>query len=222
MKAWSCRITAALIALLPALSPASARSGSGDAPALTAKAAPRQSRVSRFWTAITPQRLVAQYAGGIGLASAGVGWAYGRNKAWETDLLMGYVPPYHTNRGKLTITARETYAPFSFRLCRGLRMRPLAASIYLNAITGHEFWTSEPTRYPKKYYGFSTGMRLGVSMGQRLSLRLPRRPGKPAHELIFYYDLNACDLDIATWSTNDEIKLMDIVNLSLGVKISLF
>lgn len=222
MRAWSCKTTAALLALLLACPFASAHPRSGDAAADTAKAAPAQSKISRFWTALTPQRLVAQYAGGIGFASAGVGWAYGRNKAWETDLLVGYVPPYHTNRGKLTATARESYAPFDFRIYRGLRMRPVAASIYLNAITGHEFWTSEPTRYPKKYYGFSTGVRIGASLGQRLSLRLPKRPGKPAQELIFYYDLNACDLDIATWSTNDDIKLRDIVNLSFGLKISLF
>lgn len=222
MKAWSCRITVALLALLLAFPAASARRGGGYAAADTAKAAPQQPKISRFWTAITPQRIVAQYAGGIGFASAGVGWAYGKDKAWETDMLLGYVPPYHTNRGKLTFTARESYAPFDFRLYRGLRMRPLAASIYLNAIAGHEFWTNEPSRYPKKYYGFSTGVRIGVSLGQRLSLRLPQRQGKPAHDLIFYYDLNSCDLDIATWSTNNDIKLRDIVNLSFGLKITLF
>ena len=58
---------------------------------------------------------MAQYAGGIGLFSAGLGWMYGKKQFVETDFLLGYVPPYTTGRGKLTITARETYVPFDIK-----------------------------------------------------------------------------------------------------------
>lgn len=182
----------------------------------------RTVRRAGFRKAITPRSIVVQYAGGIGLVSAGAGWAYGGNDSWETDLMLGYVPPYSTGRGKLTVTARETYAPFELKPFGNLRFRPVAVGIYLNIITGHEFWMSEPTRYPKKYYGFSSGIRSGLSVGQRLHLRLSAENRRRYSDVMVYYDFNACDLDISAFATNGSVSLWDIVNISFGVKIGLF
>lgn len=182
----------------------------------------RAEKFMAFWHSLTPRRVVAQYAGGIGLFSAGLGWMYGKNNSWETDFMLGYVPPYSTGRGKLTITARETYVPFDFRVYGIINCQPLAVAMYINTITGHEFWMSEPVRYPRKYYGFSSGVRAGLSLGQRVRLQIPAARRKRFREVLFYYDFNTCDLDIASFSTNRHISLWDIVNISLGLKFTVF
>ena len=182
----------------------------------------RAEKFMSFWHSLTPRRVVAQYAGGIGLFSAGLGWMYGKNNSWETDFLLGYVPPYTTGRGKLTITARETYVPFDIKVYGDVNFQPLAVAMYFNVITGHEFWMSEPVRYPHKYYGFSSGMRAGISVGQRLRLHIPEAKRRIFREVIIYYDFNTCDLDIASFSTNRYVSLWDIINISLGLKWTVF
>ncbi len=182
----------------------------------------RAARFMQFWHSLTPRRVVVQYAGGIGLVSAGLGWVYGAHNSWETDFMLGYVPPYTTGRGKLTITTRETYVPFDFKLYDAIRMQPLAVAMYFNVITGHEFWMSEPARYPHKYYGFSSGIRSGISLGQRLHLRIPVEKRRRFNDVMLYYDFNACDIDIVSFASNHSVSLWNIVNISLGVKLTVF
>ena len=81
---------------------------------------------------------------------------------------------------------------------------------------------SEPVRYPHKYYGFSSGMRAGISVGQRLRLHIPEAKRRIFREVIIYYDFNTCDLDIASFSTNRYVSLWDIINISLGLKWTVF
>lgn len=175
-----------------------------------------------FWHVLTPRRIVVQYAGGIGFMSAGLGWYYGKNKAWETDVLLGFVPRYTTGRAKATFTIKETYSPFKLPVFRNAYYQPLACGLYLNTVFGHEFWQTEPTRYPDKYYGFSTAIRAGVFLGQRIRLNIPDKRRRWFKEMMFYYEANTCDLHIASWVTNKNISLWDIVNFSCGLKFSVF
>lgn len=225
---WNCKKTALLVALFcvvqsRAVLPAgSLRTDSVRDSMKIARYEKRAEKFMSFWHSLTPRRVVALYAGGIGLFSAGLGWMYGKNNSWETDFLLGYVPPYTTGRGKLTITARETYVPFDIKVYGDVNFQPLAVAMYFNVITGHEFWMSEPVRYPHKYYGFSSGMRAGISVGQRLRLHIPEAKRRIFREVIIYYDFNTCDLDIASFSTNRYVSLWDIINISLGLKWTVF
>lgn len=225
---WNCKKTALLVALFcvvqsRAVLPAgSLRTDSVRDSMKIARYEKRAEKFMSFWHSLTPRRVVTQYAGGIGLFSAGLGWMYGKNNSWETDFLLGYVPPYTTGRGKLTITARETYVPFDIKVYGDVNFQPLAVAMYFNVITGHEFWMSEPVRYPHKYYGFSSGMRAGISIGQRLRLHIPEAKRRIFREVIIYYDFNTCDLDIASFSTNRYVSLWDIINISLGLKWTVF
>lgn len=225
---WNCKKTALLVALFcvvqsRAVLPAgSLRTDSVRDSMKIARYEKRAEKFMSFWHSLTPRRVVTQYAGGIGLFSAGLGWMYGKNNSWETDFLLGYVPPYTTGRGKLTITARETYVPFDIKVYGDVNFQPLAVAMYFNVITGHEFWMSEPVRYPHKYYGFSSGMRAGISVGQRLRLHIPEAKRRIFREVIIYYDFNTCDLDIASFSTNRYVSLWDIINISLGLKWTVF
>lgn len=200
-----CPFAALLLAALLLAAPSSASAADG--------------RARSFWNAVRPRGAVAQYAGGIGFVSLGAEWAYGRHDMFETDLLAGYLPPFSTGRGKLTLTLRQSFAPFELPLHGPVCCQPFALSLYANAISGHEFWMAKPKRYPRKYYGFSSGLRLGLSAGQRIKLRLPRERWKALDSVMLYYDFNACDIDIVTCICDSRISVWDIVNISFGVKL---
>ncbi|MCR4583553.1 MAG: hypothetical protein K5764_08385, partial [Prevotella sp.] len=75
------------------------------------------------------------------------------------------------------MTMKENYIPRNVHLSasqdtsddflrHGWSLNPLTASIYVNTVYGHEFWKSQPGRYPDKYYEFmSTKFRLNIALG---------------------------------------------------------
>jgi len=159
------------------------------------------------WASLIPNQFVAQNAGNMGMLSAGVGWGYAHGH-WETHLLWGYIPKHQSTRGKLTMTLKENYIPWNLRLSapqnesddflkRGWTLNPLTASIYVNTVYGHEFWKSQPGRYPDKYYEFmSTKYRLNVAFGQRITWEIPRNRRKYAKSISLFYEVSSCDLYI--------------------------
>ena len=184
----------------------------------------------RHWASLIPNQFVAQNAGNMGVLSAGLGWGYGHGH-WETHLLWGYIPKHQSTRGKLTMTLKENYIPWNLRLSapqaasadflkRGWTLSPLTASLYLNTIYGHEFWKSQPGRYPDKYYEFmSTKFRLNVAFGQRITWEIPRNRRKYAKSISLFYEISSCDLYIRAKFQDSSIPLKDIIGLSLGVKL---
>ena len=120
----------------------------------------------KYWAALIPTQVVVQNAGNMGIFSIGFGWEYGKHGQWETHLLWGYIPKYDSTRGKLTMTLKENYIPWSIYLGKGWNFEPFETGLYINTVYGHEFWRSQPQRYPDKYYSaLSTKFRLNVFFG---------------------------------------------------------
>lgn len=177
-------------------------------------------RYRKHWAALIPTQFVIQNAGNMGVVSAGVGWHYGKRKQWETYLLWGYIPKHQSTRGKVTMTLKENYIPWSIDLKRGWSIEPLSASIYLNAVYGHEFWKSQPNRYPDDYYQFmSTKFRLNIALGQQITWQIPTEKRRRHQSVTLFYELSTCDLYIRSKVLEHSIPLKDIVGLSIGVKL---
>jgi hypothetical protein len=177
-------------------------------------------RYRKHWAALIPTQFVIQNAGNMGVVSAGVGWHYGKRKQWETHLLWGYIPKHQSTRGKVTMTLKENYIPWSIDLKRGWSIEPLSASIYLNTVYGHEFWKSQPNRYPDDYYQFmSTKFRLNIALGQQITWQIPTEKRRRHQSVTLFYELSTCDLYIRSKVLEHSIPLKDIVGLSIGVKL---
>lgn len=177
-------------------------------------------RYRKHWAALIPTQFVIQNAGNMGVLSAGIGWDYGKRRQWETDLLFGYIPKHQSTRGKLTITLKENYLPWSIDLRKGWSLEPLQASIYVNTVYGHEFWRSQPGRYPDDYYEFmSTKFRLNVALGQRVTWQIPQNKRKYAKSICLFYEIGTCDLYIRSKFIDHSVLLKDILGLSIGVKL---
>lgn len=180
-------------------------------------------RISRYrsaWQSLIPTQFILQNAGNMGLLSLGIGWNYGRRDQWETHLLVGRMPKYRSTRGKMTMTLKETFIPWRIGIGKGWDVEPLTTGIYINTVYGHEFWKSQPNRYPDKYYEFmSTKFRLNVFLGERITKTVPNNRRKFIKSITGFYELSTCDLYIRSMIQDSNVHLNDIVGLSLGVKL---
>lgn len=122
-------------------------------------------RYRKHWESLIPTHTKLQFAGNMGLLSLGTGWDYGKRNQWETDIFLGFLPKYHSKRTKITMTLKQNYMPWSIDLGKEFSIEPLACGMYFNTVFGDEFWTNEPERYPKGYYGFSSRIRIHISLG---------------------------------------------------------
>ena len=110
-----------VISLLLAILPISAvATEKNDSASVTmSKYDRRIHRHREHWAALIPTQVIMQYAGNMGFMSVGVGWDYGKHDQWETHLLFGYLPKADSDRGKLTMTLKQTFLPWSFSFGKG-------------------------------------------------------------------------------------------------------
>jgi len=182
----------------------------------------RMFRYRKSWGALIPTHLIVQNAGNMGVVSAGIGWSYGRHRQWETSLMMGFIPKYHSSRPKLTTTLKETYVPFRHHYRDGWVSELLTCGLYVNTVYGHEFWRSQPGRYPDDYYKLlSTRFRLNVFVGQRLTKMIPYNKQKFVKSVSLFYEVSTCDLYIRAMTQSKVVKLQDILGLSFGLKLQI-
>lgn len=126
------------------------------------------------WQSFIPTHLKLQYAGSMGFLSIGTGWDYGKKKQWETDLIVGYVPPAASDKAKVTFTVKQNYIPWKIPLRNDkFFFEPLTTGLYVNTISGRDFWSTEPEHYPNGYYNMSTKVRFHIFLGERFTYRVP-------------------------------------------------
>lgn len=182
----------------------------------------RLDRYQRFWNALIPRNFKFQMYGGMGLVNIGVGWRYGKNHQWETDLLFGLIPKYESHSTKVTMTLKENFTPWKVHLKGNLYFQPLSTGLYFNTVFSDQFWTHEPSRYPRGYYGFSTRVRTHVFVGERLKLYIPESKRHNFRSISVFYEISSCDLYIVSAATNSYLKPKDYLVLSLGLICEIF
>lgn len=174
------------------------------------------------WMKLIPNLGTMQYAGNIGTVSLGIGWDYGRHDAWETHVLVGFLPKYNTENFNLTFTLKENYIPWHIGIPDKMLFHPVCFTVFFNSIFGDEFWTEAPDRYPKGYYGFSSRIRINLGIGQRLDFDIPVHRRVRAERVSLYYELSVCDLHLVSAVPNRNITLGDILRVGIGVQYRFF
>lgn len=228
MKSLLISLPLAVCCLLPATAQ-TAGCGCDSCPAAIRDTALATSRYQRhtdryksFWQRLTPRQTTLQYAGSIGLLSAGVGWHYGPRDQWETEFLVGFLPRYERERTSATFTLKQRFRPWVIPVSHRWEIDPLTTGLFFNTISGENFWSREPSRYPKRYYGFSTRIRTHVFLGQRLRYNIPTRNRLYNKSITFYYELSTCDLYLVSAIPNSNVRLSDILSLCFGVRMEVF
>jgi hypothetical protein len=175
-------------------------------------------KVEEKWSRLIPKYAKVQYAGSMGLVSAGVGWNYGKNKQWETDFMIGLIPKYTTDAIKLCLTLKQNFTPWYMQLTKSnFYIEPLSAGFYFNSVLHDDFWAKEPKKYPYSYYGFSTKIRMNICIGQRITYEVPVNMRKHLKSISAFYEISTTDFYLSTY-TNSYLKPTDYLNLSFGLK----
>ena len=181
----------------------------------------RVNQYQEFWHSLIPTYTKFQYAGGMGLINAGLGWSYGKNKQWETDVYLGLIPRYSSDKSKITMTLKQNFIPWHKDLNERWTFEPLSCGIYFNTVFSEEFWTQEPDRYPRGYYNFSTRVRTHIYLGQRLCFHIPNKKRLFARSITAFYEISTCDLYVVSAFTN-HLNPGDYLRLSFGLKFDIF
>lgn len=176
----------------------------------------------RRWMHLLPNLGVLQYAGNIGMVSAGLGWDYGKNDRWETLFLVGYLPKFHADDEDYTFTLKENFVPWRVQCNEWFSFQPACFTLFVNTIFDDEFWTREPSRYPSSYYGFSSRVRFSIGFGGRINWDIPEARRLHGDRLSLYYELSMCDLQIVSAVPNREITFGDILRLGVGIQYKFF
>lgn len=92
---------------------------------------------------------------------------------------------------------------------------------YRVSTKGEEFWRTEPQKYPNRYYGFQTKLRINIFIGERLTIRLKDSSKNDGRAITLFYELSSFDFFIVSAITNKEIKTKDLLSLSFGLKLQL-
>ena len=127
----------------------------------------------KHWDVLIPTSGVIQVCGNMGIVSMGIGWAYGKRRQWETQLLLGYIPKFDSDDEKWTLTLKQNFIPWKKPMGKGWTFEPLECSLYFNTVFGHDFWTKQPTKYESGYYPFSTRIRPNLAFGERFKYDIP-------------------------------------------------
>jgi len=181
----------------------------------------REHRGYEGWERTLPTHVKAQYAGSMGFMSFGAGWDYGRKSRWETDFMIGILPKAYSDQTHTIFTLKQNYIPWSISCCDRFAFEPLTCGIYLNLISGEDYWVHQPDRYPSdQYYWFTSRLRLFFYLGQRATYYL--KNNSLLQNITLYYELSANDLDVVAKCGNNSLKLSDIVYFSIGIKFQLF
>ena len=198
------------------LMPIPVASKSIPAPANDRYATLRSKRIQR-WNNLIPERASLQYAGSIGLLSFGPGWQYGRGEHWETDMLFGFLPRYHSDKAKFTFTLKERYIPWHCRLSSTWVCQPLTVGFFFNTISSNDFWRSQPDKYPANYYWCSTRIRSNIFIGQRFRYDIPQAYRRLHSSVSAYYELSTCDIYILSKVSNRHYPWHRLFSLAFGL-----
>lgn len=181
----------------------------------------RMMRMQERWHHLIPSYYKIQYAGNMGLLSFGTGWAYGKNRQWETDLFIGFIPKYESDKVKVTLTVKQNFIPWKLDVGKYFSFEPLACGIYLNTILSNQFWVRQPERYPKGYYWFATKLRPNIYIGQRFTFNISPDKRFIAKAITVFYEISTCDYYILSHIGNSGYPLHDLISLSFGVKFQI-
>jgi hypothetical protein len=176
-------------------------------------------KTTLFRRLLIPKYLKLQYAGSMGMFSAGTGWMYGKER-WETDLLTGFAPTGSGRRNLFTVTLKQNYIPWRIKTSGVLSLEPLAAGFYINAILNDKnLWSASPERYPDGYYAHSNRFKFHVFIGQGLAYNM-EKTGLPVKSVSAFYEVSSLDLYLRNlFMGNGYLKPEDYISLSLGLRV---
>lgn len=184
---------------------------------LTAQCGENEAVKKTVWNYLIPKYSKLQYAGSMGLLSAGAGWEYGK-KRWETDLLVGYAPTESYRQDLFTMTLKQNYTPWRLKTSTVFSIEPLTTGFYINAILNDKnLWGTSPGRYPDGYYMHSNRFKFHIYIGQGVKYDI-KKINLPIKTVSAFYEVSTFDLYLLNIFKGSYLKPNDYISLSFGLR----
>jgi hypothetical protein len=170
---------------------------------------------SRKW--FLPDHVTIQFAGNIGMFSAGPGYSYLKDRI-NTDFLYGIVPGFEAKTSIHILTAKNYYTPFKINLNDNFQWEALKLGTGVSYSLGHQFFTTLPKRYSDNYYWWASSLRFTPFIGTAISTKVGNE-ATAIKRLQLYAEIGTTDLDLVSKIDNESLPLSDIINLAIGTKV---
>ncbi|GAB3196576.1 hypothetical protein ABID22_002870 [Pontibacter aydingkolensis] len=168
--------------------------------------------------AASAYHLKAQFAGGIGFLSAGVGRTF-FNEKLETDLFLGYLPESIGGDRIVTSAIKVTYRPVKPIQLKAIDWQPLRIGAQVSYTFGSDYFVKEPgDKYIKGYYGFPTALHGSILLGGQIDFTRINKLNK----FSAYYEFGSSMEYLISYIQNPKyLSPAKIFKLALGVRMRL-
>lgn len=176
--------------------------------AYSSDAQAQQFKLDSLLHAVMPNHLKAQYAGNIGMFSAGFGYR-SPNKKWMGDLMYGFVPSSYADDPIHSLTIKGKYIPIDRDYKnRNIKMDWLQIGLWFNYSFGDEYFLGLPSYYDDGYYYFPTALNIGLTLGSEVRYR----------NWGLYYELGTTEKRTINYVKNmGSINFNEIWNIGIGL-----
>jgi hypothetical protein len=168
--------------------------------------------LTRPW--YVPDYFPLQYAGNIGLISAGTGYVFAKDR-YQLSLVYGYTPKSVAGVTIHTLTARNIFHLYRIHFGRGQTLLPYAALGLSFEIGGRSFLTL-PSNMPRGYYKFPKSVHLIPGAGLKLRC-LSKSQSISAVE--FFGEVSTVDSYVWYKIISEEVRMRQILSLSFGIHL---
>ena len=176
-----------------------------------------QKNDSAKYVRFLPDYVKLQFAGGIGLLSAGVGYSFFKEKL-EVSYFYGYVPKAVSIDDLHSVSLQITAKFLRFKVNPNIEIVPLNVGWFIHHTFGNEYWITLPSHYPADYYWWSPGRNSGIFLGGEIKTKLLSNK-TPASGTAFYARVGTRGLYITSKVGNSSIPIQDIIEFGFGVAL---
>ncbi|MDY0279100.1 MAG: hypothetical protein RBR35_00900 [Salinivirgaceae bacterium] len=167
-----------------------------------------------------PNHAVLQYAGDVGMFSAGIGFQ-SKKEHFQYQFTVGYVPKAYVDKKHTLVTLNTllNYSPLFFNLEEiNVRVSPIVISLGGSYSFGEQFTKFHDSNYPQGYYWWPKSARIICSFGHAGRIDLSKYLNHiDAIELFSQFTTN--DLALYSYSENTIVKFKHIFHYSCGMKV---
>jgi hypothetical protein len=159
---------------------------------------------------------VIQYAGSIGVMSAGAGYDVFKSRG-RFSTHYGTIPK--PMGGPLNVLAvKLLYEPVSLVVDKQTNVHPVDFGIMASYHYGHDFEERWPEQHGKGYYWWNPALRVHLVVESSITHEFPK--DHRLNAATFYYEVNTNELYLVSYVLNMRtIRLNDILKVGAGVRI---
>jgi hypothetical protein len=163
-----------------------------------------------------PDAAVLQFAGNMGMFAIGPGYDFA-NERLAVDLLYGFVPKFDSDETEHLLTLKATYKPWKIERRRAFEVIPLQIGLGLSYYFNDKYPLTWDDKYPKNYYWWSPKIRLLGFAGAAVTKDLQNSSVK---KIGLYSELGTYDLVATSWFKDESLSVGDILNISIGARVT--